>query len=105
MQWKLKNRAEENSRKKIKESTSNPFSKESYFVNKRTRTSQATSKNYNLNSYADIPHWSKANSSEEEDIGKNKFKRRSQDGIINKAVKGFSSEEEEIVMRKCSRKT
>ena len=45
-----------------------------------------------------IPQWSEASSSEEEDI---KYIRKSHVGTANQEMKGISSEEEEIVIRKC----
>ena len=44
-------------------------------MNKKTRTSRATSNTYSSNFNADTPQWSEASSSEEEDIGMRKGKR------------------------------
>ena len=63
--------------KKIKEGKSKYFPKKIDFVNNRTRTSPATSITDNSNSDADQPHWRKASSSEGEDIGISKCKKRS----------------------------
>ena len=72
-------------------------------MSKRIRKSRETSNTYNLNSEVDSPHWRKTSSIEEEEIGKNKCRKRSGNDIINKALKVSSSEEEEIGIRKCRR--
>ena len=74
-------------------------------MDKITRTSKATSNTYNSNFNANIPQWSEEISSEDEDIGMRKCRRKSNDEIINEEVKGIISEVEEIKMRKCSRKS
>ena len=89
-------------RNKRKEGTYEPSPKKGYFVNKTTRTSRATSNTYNSNIKVDIPQWSKANNSEEEDI---KCSRKSHIETVNGEVKGSSSEEEEIGIRKCRRRS
>ena len=58
--------------------------KKSCFVNEITRTSRATSTTYNSNFNAKITQWIEASSSEEEDIGICKWKRKSNVEIINK---------------------
>ena len=74
-------------------------------MNKRTQKSRATSNNSNLNFNADIPCWSKASSSEEEDIGKTGSMKRSRVDIINEEVKLSSIEGKEIGIRKCRRRS
>ena len=64
-------------------------------MNKRTRKSLSTSNISNSNSYADQPHWSEASSSEEEEIGIRKCMRRSRVDIINEEVKGWTSQSKE----------
>ena len=73
-------------------------------MNKTIQTSRATSNTSNSNFNANIPQWSEASSSEDEDIGIRKFRRNSNVEIINGEVKKISSEAEEIKIRNCSRK-
>ena len=80
-------------RNKRKEGTSKPSPKTSCFVNKITQISQATSNTYKLNFIVDIPHCSKASSSEEEDIGIRKGRRKIHVEVIHEEVKVSSSEE------------
>ena len=62
-------------------------------MNKTTRKSRATSNIYNSNFNADTTQWSEASSSEEEDIGMRKGRRKSNVKNKNEDVKGKSSEE------------
>ena len=61
-------------------------------MNKKTQTSRETSNTSNSNFNADIPHWSESSSSEEEEIGMRKCKRKSNLEIINEEVKENSIE-------------
>ena len=67
-------------------------------MNKTTRTIQATSNTSSSNINVDIPQWSEARSSEEEDI---KCSRKSHVETVNEEMKVCSSEEEEIEIHKC----
>ena len=60
---------EQKARNKIKEGTSKPSPQKYWFLNKITRKSQSTINTSNSNFNANIPQWSEASSSEEEDIG------------------------------------
>ena len=71
-------------------------------MNKTTRTNRVTSKTSNPNFNTDIPQWSEASSSEEENIGMRKCRRKSNVEIKNEEVKGSSTEVKEIIMRKCN---
>ena len=53
----------------------------------------------------DTPLWSEASSSEEEDIGMHKGRRKINVENKNKELKGKISEEEEIEIPKCIRKS
>ena len=66
------------------------------FVNKTTQTSLETINTSNSNFNYNIPQWSEEISSEEEDIGMRKCRRKSHVEIINEEVKGSSSEVEDI---------
>ena len=72
------------------------------FVNNTTRTSQATSDTSNSNINVDIKQCSEASSSEEEDI---KCSRKSHVETVNEEMKVSSSEEEDIGIRKCRRRS
>ena len=63
-------------------------------MKKRSQTSRAKSNNSNSDFNVDIPHWSKAMSSEEEEIGILKCRRKNHAEIMNEEVKGSSSEVE-----------
>ena len=56
----------------------------------------------NSNINVDIPKWIEAISSEEEDI---KCSRKSHVETLNEEMKGSSSEEEDIGLRKCRRRS
>ena len=60
-------------------------------MNKRTRTSQATSSTSKSNSDTDQPHWSKSSSSKEGYIEIRKCRERSRVYIINEEVKRWIS--------------
>ena len=75
------------------EDTSKPSTKKSYFVNKTTQTSQATSNTYNSNFNTDTQLWSEAIIIEKEDIGMLRGKRQSIVDIDKKQAKGKSREE------------
>ena len=79
--------------KQNKEGTSRPSPKKGCFVNKTAQTSRAKSSTYNSNFNADTPRRSEASSSEEEDIGMRKGSRKSNVENTNEDVKGKSSEE------------
>ena len=72
-------------------------------MNKTTRASRATSNTSNSNFNANIPQWSEARSSEDEEIGMRKCMKKRNVEIINDEVKGISSEVEDIKIRKCRR--
>ena len=74
-------------------------------MNKRTRTSLETGNNSNLYFNVNMPQWSEAISSEEEDVGMRKYRRKNNVEIKNEEVKGKSSKSEEIKILKCSRKS
>ena len=74
-------------------------------MNKTTRTSRATSITSNSSFNVDIPQWSEASTSEDEDTVIRNCRRKSNVDIINEEVKRSSSEVEEIKIRKCRRKS
>ena len=80
---KLKNRTEKIVHKQKKGRYIHALSKRSCFVNKTTRTSRATSNTSNSNFNANIPQWNGARSSNEEDIGMSKCRRKSNADIKN----------------------
>ena len=57
-------------------------------MNKTTRRSQARSNNSNSIFYADRPKWIEASSSEEEEVGIRKGRRKNNVYNTNKGVKG-----------------
>ena len=65
-------------------------------MNETTRTSPESSNHYNSNFNAYIPQWNEEITSEEEDILMRKCRRKSSVDIINEEVKGSSSVAEEI---------
>ena len=67
-------------------------------MNKTTRKSLSTSNTSNSNFNVCIPQWSESNSSEDQDI---KYSIKSHVEIVNEEMKGRSSKEEEIGIRKC----
>ena len=71
----------------------------------KTIETQATSNTSNSNFNAEIPQCGEASSSEKEDIGMRKGRRKSNVENTNEEVKGKISEEEEIKIPKCSRKS
>ena len=75
------------------------------FVNKTTRTSQATSNTSDLNFNVDIPQWNGASSSKKEDIGMHLCRGKTNVEIPNEEVKGKSCKLEEIKTPKCSIKS
>ena len=68
---------------KKKGGKSKPSPKKGCSVNKTTRKSQATSNTSNSDFNVDISQWSEASSSEEEDIGMRKCRRKSYVEITN----------------------
>ena len=65
-------------------------------MNKSTQTSRATSNTSNSDFNSNLLQWSKASSSDEEDIGMRKCRRKSKYEITNEESKGKISEVEEI---------
>ena len=74
-------------------------------MNKTTRKGRGTSNTSNSNFNAYIQTWSESSSVQEEEIGIHKDKRKSNFDNKTEEVKGKSSEEEEIKILKCSRKS
>ena len=74
-------------------------------MNETTRTSPESSNHYNSNFNAYIPQWNEEITSEEEDILMRKCRRKNNIEIIDKEVKESSSEVKDIRIRKCIRKT
>ena len=72
-------------------------------MNKKTQTSQATGNTSNSYFNANIPQLSEARSSEEKDIVMRKCRRKSNVEIINEELKGSSSREGYIRIHKCRR--
>ena len=76
--------------------------KKGCFVNKTTQNIQATSNASNPDINTDITRWIEESSSEEEYI---KCSRKSHVGTVNEEIKGRSSEQEDIGILKSRRKS
>ena len=83
MHRKLKNWTEKNSIKKERKVHLSFPKKKPVFLNKTTQKIRATSNTSNSNFNAKIPRWSEASISEEEEIGISKCRRKSYVEIIN----------------------
>ena len=87
-----------------KEDSSKPSPKKDFFTNKKNQTSRARSYTYKSNLNAKTVSCSEASSSEEEDIGIRKSRRKSDFENKNKELNGSGIEEEEIKSSKWGRK-
>ena len=73
-------------------------------MNKKIRTSRATSNTSNSNINMEIPKWSEESINEEEDIGMRNGRIKSSFENTIENVKGKRSKKEEIKIPKCSKK-